>query len=130
MLKLMLRFQKTQIFMVLVKLLILSVENPNNTTTTIFSRDCPCTPKENLYGAHPYYMEVRNNEPMLLLNSHGLDVKLSPENLSYCILVEVLNFMYSVDQIQLMSVVQYTSFIGKPVFPPYWSLGFHQCNLL
>jgi len=104
--------------------------NPNNSTTTIFSRDCPCTPGENLYGAHPYYMEVRNNKAhgVLLLNSHGLDVKLSPENISYCILGGNLEFYVFSGPTPLDVCRQYTSFIGKPILPPYWALGFHQCR--
>jgi len=104
--------------------------NPDNSTTTIFSRDCPCIPNENLYGAHPYYMEVRNNKAhgVLLLNSHGLDVKLSPENLSYCILGGNLEFYVFSGPTPLDVCRQYISFIGKPILPPYWSLGFHQCR--
>lgn len=25
-------------------------------------------------------------------------------------------------------VSQYLSIVGKPVLPPFWSLGFHQCS--
>lgn len=104
--------------------------NPNNSTTTLFSRDCPCVPKENLYGSHPYYMEVRDGKAhgVLLLNSHGLDVVLTPENISYRVLGGNLEFYVFIGPTPMDVCRQYINFIGKPVLPPYWSLGFHQCR--
>lgn len=85
-------------------------------------KDCPCTVTENLYGSHPYYMEMRDGKAhgVLLLNSHGMDVSLSQENISYRILGGNLEFYVFTGPSPMDVCRQYTKFIGKPVLPPYW----------
>lgn len=104
--------------------------NTNGYFYTLWNRDTPsATTNQNLYGSHPFYMQLSdsgNAHGVLLLNSNGMDVYVQPESLTYRVIGGVLDFYIfsgpSPDQV----VSQYSSFVGLPHLPPYWSLGFHQ----
>ncbi|KAG0221533.1 hypothetical protein BGX31_009758 [Mortierella sp. GBA43] len=52
------------------------------TTTTLWARDHPCKPDINLYGSHPFYMQVLPSgsaHGVLLMSSNGMDVVFSSE---------------------------------------------------
>ncbi|KIM49885.1 glycoside hydrolase family 31 protein [Hebeloma cylindrosporum] len=110
----------------------------DNTTLTLWSRDAFGLPTgTNLYGNHPVYFEHRNTgtHGVLLLNSNGMDVKLTKDDsgesaLEYNVIGGVLDFYFfagsEADPTQVAR--QYAEVAGLPAEVPYWSLGFHQCR--
>ncbi|KAJ7184493.1 alpha-glucosidase, partial [Mycena filopes] len=107
--------------------------NPDNTTITLWSRDAYGVPTgSNLYGNHPIYFEHRTTgtHGVMLLNSNGMDVKLTPGALEYNTLGGVLDFYFlagsQTDPTQVAK--QYAGIVGTPAEVPYWSFGLHQCR--
>ncbi|KAJ7042059.1 alpha-glucosidase [Mycena alexandri] len=107
--------------------------DPDNTTITLWSRDAFGVPTgSNLYGNHPIYFEHRTTgtHGVMLLNSNGMDVKLTPGALEYNVIGGVLDFYFlagsETDPTQVAK--QYAEIVGTPAEVPYWSFGFHQCR--
>ncbi|KAJ3087680.1 alpha-glucosidase maltase [Quaeritorhiza haematococci] len=110
--------------------------NPNNSSITIFARDSRHALNENLYGAHPVYMELRRNRSkraveahaVFLLNSTGMDVFLNPGAITYKIMGGILDFYVVTGPHPYDVCRQYAEIVGRPAMMPYWTLGFHQCR--
>ncbi|KAK7014854.1 glycoside hydrolase family 31 protein [Favolaschia claudopus] len=107
--------------------------NPDNTTLTLWSRDAYGVPTgSNLYGNHPVYFEHRSTgtHAVLLLNSNGMDIKLTKGALEYNVIGGILDFYFlagsQTDPTQ--AAKQYAEIVGTPAEVPYWSFGFHQCR--
>jgi alpha-glucosidase len=107
--------------------------DPDNTTLTLWSRDAYSVPTgSNLYGNHPVYFEHRTTgtHAVLLLNSNGMDIKLTPGALEYNVIGGVLDFYFlagsQTDPTQ--AAKQYAEIVGTPAEVPYWSFGLHQCR--
>ncbi|KAJ6469014.1 alpha-glucosidase [Mycena vitilis] len=107
--------------------------DPDNTTLTLWSRDAYGVPTgSNLYGNHPVYFEHRSTgtHGVLLLNSNGMDIKLTPGALEYNVIGGVLDFYFlagsQTDPTQ--AAKQYAEIVGTPAEVPYWSFGLHQCR--
>ncbi|KAJ7771443.1 alpha-glucosidase [Mycena metata] len=107
--------------------------DPDNTTITLWSRDAYGVPTgSNLYGNHPIYFEHRTTgtHGVMLLNSNGMDVKLTPGALEYNVVGGVLDFYFlagsATDPTQVAK--QYAEIVGTPAEVPYWSFGLHQCR--
>jgi alpha-glucosidase len=99
-------------------------------TYTMWSLDSGTPPNQNLYGVHPYYMELRNGKAhgVFLKNSNGMDVNLKPNLVTYQVIGGVLDFYIFVGPTPKQVTQQYHGLIGKPYFTPLWSLGWHQCR--
>ncbi|XP_054552732.1 maltase-glucoamylase-like [Talpa occidentalis] len=94
----------------------------------MFSRDQSPVAYSNLYGVHPFYMCVEddfNAHGVLLLNANAQEVILSPyPSLTFRTIGGILDFYMFLGPSPENVVQQYTEAIGRPHFPPYWSLGF------
>ncbi|XP_076591162.1 sucrase-isomaltase, intestinal [Chaetodon auriga] len=101
-------------------------------TWGMFAKDQPPGYKKNCYGVHPFYMAVEDTADahgVLLLNSNAMDVTFQPlPSLTYRTVGGILDFYMFLGPTPEMVVQTYTSVIGRPVLPAYWSLGFQLCR--
>ncbi|XP_066934983.1 lysosomal alpha-glucosidase-like [Clytia hemisphaerica] len=100
---------------------------------SLFSRDI-ATPEGgvNLYGVHPFYVGVEkdgNAHGVFFKNSNAMDIILQPTPaITYRTIGGILEFYFLMGPTPDSVIQQYTDVVGKPVMPPYWSLGFHLCR--
>ncbi|KAF9967204.1 hypothetical protein BGZ70_010421 [Mortierella alpina] len=103
------------------------------TTSTHWARDSPCKPHRNLYGSHPFFLQILPSgraHGVLLLTSNGMDVVMAPEGdrLTYKIIGGALELYVFTGPTPQQVIQQYTQLIGRPCMVPYYSLGFHMCR--
>ncbi|KAF9581414.1 hypothetical protein BGW38_001583 [Lunasporangiospora selenospora] len=100
------------------------------TRQAIWARDAATPVDENLYGSHPFHLEMRNGlaHGVFLRNSNGMDVMLSSKKLTYKVIGGIIDFTVFLGPKPNDVIDQYTEVIGRPHMPPAWSLGFHQCR--
>ncbi len=60
---------------------------------------------------------------VVLLNSNAMDVVLTKTRVSWRVTGGVLDFYFLLGPTPNAVLEQLTSLIGRPVMPPYWSLG-------
>jgi alpha-glucosidase (family GH31 glycosyl hydrolase) len=96
----------------------------------MWARDAPTPKDENVYGVHPFHLEMRNGKAhgIFLLNSHGMDVLIRSGVITWKILGGVLDFYVFVGPTPADVVHQYYEVIGHPQMISYWSLGFQHCR--
>ncbi|XP_038064192.1 lysosomal alpha-glucosidase-like isoform X2 [Patiria miniata] len=102
-------------------------------TYPMWSRDHPPQVGDNLYGVHPFYLNLEGASSkahgVLLLNSNAMEVVLQPAPaLTYRTIGGILDFYIFMGPGSDEVVQQYTEVIGRPLMPPYWGLGFHLCR--
>ncbi|XP_048247486.1 sucrase-isomaltase, intestinal-like isoform X3 [Haliotis rufescens] len=103
-------------------------------TWSIFTRDVAPVDGWNLYGAHPTYMNVEDGgsaHMVFLKNSNAMEVFLQPSPhpaITFRTIGGVLDFYIFLGPSPGEAVQQYTEAVGRPVMPPYWTLGFHLCR--
>ncbi|EGG14422.1 alpha-glucosidase [Cavenderia fasciculata] len=105
----------------------------NSMTYTLFAKDqgTASTENINLYGSHPFYMQLLPNgnaNGVFMLNSNAMDVVLQPNSLTYKIVGGIIDLFIFTGPTPVSVVQQYAQLIGNPHIPPYWSLGWHQCR--
>ncbi|KAG8941435.1 hypothetical protein FRC03_004543 [Tulasnella sp. 419] len=105
--------------------------DPTNTIRTLWNRDAPGVPTgTNLYGTHPIYFEHRTTgtHGVFLLNSNGMDIKLTDGALEYNVIGGILDFYFLSGPSPVEVAQQYANLVGKPAEMPYWAFGLHQCR--
>jgi alpha-glucosidase (family GH31 glycosyl hydrolase) len=92
------------------------------TRQTMWARDTPTPKDQNVYGSHPFYMEMRDGKAhgVLLLNANGMDVFIRPGALTYKTIGGVLDFYIFVGPTPADVIHQYYQVIGNPHMIPYW----------
>lgn len=104
----------------------------NWTSRGFWARDQAPRVNTNLYGVHPFYMNIDkhgNAYGVFLLNSNAMQVDFQPlPALTYRTMGGVLDFYIFTGPSPIDVIQQYTELIGRPYFPPYWALGFHLCR--
>ncbi|XP_067938431.1 sucrase-isomaltase, intestinal-like [Watersipora subatra] len=103
----------------------------NYKTWSIFARDVGVVDEWNLYGVHPYFMSVNSMAKSvigtLLLNSNAMDVHMQPApypSVTYRVIGGLFKFYFTIGDTPDEVTQHYTELIGRPILPPYWSLGF------
>ncbi|CAF1098155.1 unnamed protein product [Rotaria sordida] len=103
---------------------------------TFYTRDFPPMQHINLYGVHPFHINLErtpNNQTnvhgQFFLNSNAMDVDLQPlPALTYTTIGGIIDlYIFTGPTVQNV-IEQYWDIIGKPMMPPFWSLGFHLCR--
>ncbi|CAG8729844.1 13351_t:CDS:2, partial [Cetraspora pellucida] len=87
--------------------------DPRGTFQTLWNRDAATPINENIYGAQPFYMDVRNGTAhgVFLRNSNGMDVTITPGNppkLNWKVIGGVLDFYIFLGPTPADVVAQYT----------------------
>lgn len=98
-------------------------------TYTMWNFDTATPVNLNLYGSHPFYLDLRSSglaHGVFLRNSNGMDVSLNDQSLSYKVIGGILDFYFFLGPQPEAVIEQYQEVIGHPALPPYWALGFHQ----
>ncbi|XP_047450351.1 sucrase-isomaltase, intestinal [Mugil cephalus] len=99
-------------------------------TWPIFTRDAfPNGGTHNLYGHYPFFLcledESGKSFGVFLMNSNAMEVVLQPAPaITYRTIGGVLDFYILFGDTPEQVVQEFLELIGRPVIPPYWSLGF------
>nr|XP_020456095.1 sucrase-isomaltase, intestinal [Monopterus albus] len=99
-------------------------------TWPIFTRDAfPNGGTHNLYGHYPFFLCLEDASGksfgVFLMNSNAMEVTLQPlPAVTYRTIGGVLDFYILFGNTPEQVVQEFLELIGRPVIPPYWSLGF------
>lgn len=111
--------------------------NNEGSLSNMWNRDAGTPADENLYGAHPFYLETRfdkregggsKSHGVFLRNSHGMDVLLRKGLVEYRALGGTLDFYFISGPSPKAVIRQYSDIVGRPAQMPYWAFGLHLCR--
>lgn len=84
-------------------------------------------------STHPFYLqtlaESGSAHGVFVRSSNGMDVVVSTQKVTFKIIGGILEWYVFVGPTHEQVLQQYHGVIGLPHFPPYWSLGWHQCKV-
>ena len=109
---------------------------------TMFNRDQPGSPEakgegnEHLYGTHPFVMaKTKDNKfvGVLLYNSNPQQVSIRHSSsgrslVTFKTIGGILDLYYFSADTADGIIRKYNWLVGKPILPPFWAMGFHQCS--
>ncbi|GMS93692.1 hypothetical protein PENTCL1PPCAC_15867, partial [Pristionchus entomophagus] len=106
------------------------------TSWGMFARDEPPNAQgldtKNLYGVHPFYMMMESNglsHGVLILNSNAQEVTTIPApGYVYRTIGGIIDMYFFPGPSPAEVVRQYTAFVGRPMLPAYWALGYQLCR--
>jgi len=104
--------------------------NSVNTETALFNGDNPDPVGQNLYGSHPFYIEIIDGKAygFLLKNSHGMEFSIKDGLMRIQVIGGNFDMYFFMGPTMEDVTKQYYKVIGAPALFPYWSLGWHQCR--
>jgi alpha-glucosidase (family GH31 glycosyl hydrolase) len=94
---------------------------PVNDKITMWNADQATPNNSNIYGSHPFYMEMRSPgvaHGVFLRNSNGMDIVIGETSLTYRTIGGVLDFYFFLGPTPEGVVMQYHQVIGRPHMPP------------
>ena len=107
-----------------------SIRLKPNTTHTLWNVDCACfINNTNLYGSHPFYVDVRSDgsaHGVLVLTSNAADFRMDETRLTALTTGGVLDVYFFLGPTVADVLSQYVELVGRPAVPPRWALGAHQ----
>uniref|UniRef100_A0A8R1XWR3 P-type domain-containing protein n=1 Tax=Onchocerca volvulus TaxID=6282 RepID=A0A8R1XWR3_ONCVO len=107
----------------------------NYTTWPMLARDQapdPENPYRNLYGVHPFYLGLEKDNSahgVLIWNSNPQEITTGPgPHLIYRTIGGMLDITFFPGPKPEQVIQQYLEYIGRPVLPAYFALGFQFCR--
>ncbi|EDV25106.1 uncharacterized protein TRIADDRAFT_10696, partial [Trichoplax adhaerens] len=99
----------------------------------LFTKDEFPTADLNLYGVHPFYLNIEDNDArsnaVLFYNSNAMEIIVTPAPaITYRTIGGVLDFFIFLGPDPAATNALYIQTIGMPYFQPYWALGFQLCR--
>lgn len=95
------------------------------------NRDTPASINQNLYGAHPFYLEMRPNgraHGVLMLTANPMEVDLGDDYLVYRMIGGQIDLYFFAGPTPDDVIEQYTRIVGRPPLYNPRFLGLHQCR--
>ncbi|ORX87591.1 hypothetical protein BCR32DRAFT_227910 [Anaeromyces robustus] len=104
--------------------------NSQDTQHALFNADNATPIGQNLYGSHPFYIEIIDGKAygFFLRNSHGMEFTIKNNVLTIQVIGGNFDMYFFMGPTMDDVVKQYYKVIGAPALLPYWSLGWHQCR--
>jgi len=104
--------------------------NSQETQHALFNADNATPIGQNLYGSHPFYIEIIDGKAygFFLKNSHGMEFTIKNNVLTIQVIGGNFDMYFFMGPTMDDVVKQYYKVIGAPALLPYWSLGWHQCR--
>lgn len=82
-----------------------------------------------MYGTHPFYLSLEedtNAFGLFLLNSNGIEIKVSPyPALTFIMIGGIVDFYIYLGPTPQDVISQHTEIVGRTVFPQYFALGYN-----